>query len=198
MPGFFRRAAALSTLAALLALTGCASMTADRPTQTACRMSVSEDAYLGPTGVYRLVASANGQACAGAPIDIALRSDRGQDVWRFETTADVMFLSQEVMSLADMEEALREWVMPPAPGMTRTIDLPQWRSGRRAPGTGREEFPFYVAEGMTRTRYEALRRASLPMFCPVTGLESMLCVALDERKAGAPVVHEIGYQSFPG
>ncbi len=109
-----------------------------------------------------------------------------------------MFLSQDVQNRADMAEALTEWVAPPQVGMTRTIDLPKWRNGRSGPGTGREEFPFYPAEGMTRTRYEKLRARKLAMFCVVQGLESLVCIALDESPSGPPSVVTLGFQSFPG
>lgn len=163
-----------------------------------CRMAVAEDAYFGRTGVYVLEAAATGDRCEAGDIEISLKTRRGAPVWRFRTSADVMFLSQEVKNRADMAEALSEWVAPPSLGMTRTTDLPRWRSGRSGPGTGREEFPFYPAEGMTRARYEALRARSLPMFCPVQGLESLVCVALDESRAKGPEVVTLGFQSFPG
>lgn len=161
-------------------------------------MVYAQDAYYGREGAYVLQARSTGDACAKGPIDISLRTRRGAEVWRFETTADVMFLSQEVQNRADMAEALTEWVAPPVLGLTRTIDLPAWKSGRSGPGTGREEFPFYPAEGMTRARYEKLRKRSLPMFCPVQGIESLVCIALDENKPGKPIVETMGYQSFPG
>lgn len=198
-----------SSLAAMLA--GCTTMDA-RPgpgsgpgsgpgpvmRTDGCRMAVAEDAYHGRAGTYVLQAAATGDRCEGGPIEISLKTRRGAPVWRFQTSADVMFLSQDVKNRADMAEALEEWVAPPSLGLTRTIDLPSWRSGRSGPGTGREEFPFYPAEGITRARYEALRKRSLPMFCPVQGLESLVCLALDETGDKGPEVVTLGYQSFPG
>ncbi len=161
-------------------------------------MTVADDAYYGRESAYLLEASATGDVCAGGDIQISLRTRRGAELWRFQTSADVMFLSQDVRNRADMAEALTEWVAPPQVGMTRTIDLPKWRSGRSGPGTGREEFPFYPAEGMTRTRYEKLRARKLAMFCVVQGLESLVCIALDENPSGPPSVVTLGFQSFPG
>lgn len=191
-------------LGSVLALSGCVKpMAADdggAPPAIggACAVSVAEDAYLGHADRYQLEARSYGDVCPGAPIALRLVSASGVEIWRFETNADVMFLSQDVQNRADMTEALAEWVAPPMVGMTRTNDLPRWRSGRDYPGKGDEEFPFYGAEGLSRGDYEALRKASLPMVCPVQGMESMVCVAIDDRTPGSAKAIEMGFQMFPG
>ena len=90
-----------------------------------------------------------------------------------------------------MTASLKQWITRDD-RLQQTGALPEWKNGADGPEAG--EFPFYTNEGVKRDAYTQTRKANLPMFCYVAGMESEACLVL--TKDGTII--KIGSQSFPG
>jgi hypothetical protein len=75
--------------------------------------------------------------------------------------------------------------------MATTKALPEWKAKDDFPING--EFMFYVEEGIDRAAYDVIRKADLPMYCFVQGMESVACLVLQDGG-----LFKVGVQSFPG
>lgn len=176
-------------------------------TALGCAIRENELFYVDPNGrAVMAEATSRGAACLGAPLTLTLRAPTGEALYSDTVDGAQMFLTQDVRTPEQMRVALQEWIAPPAIGFTRTADLPRWRSGATGPDTEPNGFPFIPATGLSRSNYEALRRARRPMFCYVKGMESLECLALIPPRGAARSVREgyggrvvtLGRQIFPG
>ena len=138
-------------------------------------------------------AFASGVDCEKAWAVLAMRDASGEPAYSqvFAVPQNAALAGQT--SPAAMEKALKEWVDPSAGPFKTTGDLPEWKEGADFPLLG--EFAFYADEGIDRTAYEAIRALKAPIFCFVSGMESMTCLYLDKESG---MVVRIGAQSFPG
>ncbi len=97
-------------------------------------------------------------------------------------------------TVAETEAALKEWIDQSSSMFKTTADLPEWKDGADLPMSG--EFPFYVEEGLDRENYARIRKLAAPIFCTVSGMESVSCLYKDADSGG--LIFKVGAQSFPG
>lgn len=131
--------------------------------------------------------------CDNAAVSLALRDGQGRVYWSDSFASAQLFGFEDVINPDEMRESLREWITPPDT-FASTADLPRWRRGQATP-VRNGEFPFIPHQAINRRAYNRIRRADLPMFCYVQGLESVFCVALSGDETG---VIALGSQTFPG
>ena len=156
-----------------------------------CAASVDAQWSRPGSAMLSVNAATRGANCAEALATLTIRGPDGAPLY-FETypTAQVMVLAP-AQSPAAMQAALAEWLDQSNPMIKTSDDLPVWKATDEMPASG--EFPFYVAEGMGREQYNALRRRNVAVFCFVQGMESETCLALENNR-----LTKIGAQSFPG
>jgi hypothetical protein len=137
-------------------------------------------------------ASSQGARCDKAKIGLVLRGADGKVLLTFASTADTVMTFGEVKTKAAMKTTLASWLADGMKQMPTSDKLPDWKEKQDQPSDG--EFPFYVDQGVKRPAYLAIRKAKLPMFCFVQGMESLGCAVLGPDGA----VTKLGAQSFPG
>lgn len=145
-----------------------------------CSASASR-AWVGGTTAE---ASAQGPTCEKAVVTLVIRNKAGSPI--FMQAYDTAFLMNFTQAPATNAKAL---------GAT----LKDWISGDGFMTSADKlvldgEFPFTVDEGIDKAALAKYRKAKLPLFCYIQGMESGNCVVLD--KDG--VVVDLGVQSFPG
>lgn len=138
-------------------------------------------------------ALADGPSCAQAVVVLVIRNSKGDALWIASSkTSDIFTFTQAPPANATaMTASLKQWITRDD-RLQQTGALPEWKNGADGPEAG--EFPFYTNEGVTRADYTQTRKANLPMFCYVAGMESEACLVL--TKDGTII--KIGSQSFPG
>jgi hypothetical protein len=139
-------------------------------------------------------AFASGATCDKAVGVIVFRDAEGTaQVWEAYPTEQNAALTGRTTA-AETEAALKEWIDQSSSMFKTTADLPEWKDGTDIPMTG--EFPFYVEEGLDRENYARIRKLAAPIFCYVSGMESMSCLYKDSDSGG--LIFKVGAQSFPG
>jgi len=162
------------------------------PSQAASACDVSVGFAWAPSGQRPLRAEAvsHGPRCDKAVVVVTVRGADGTPLWVDARVAQFVMPFAGVKSMKAMKAALGEWIRQDHQ-LKSTASLPTWPPGAAQPASG--EFPFLPDEAVDRDYYEAARRARLPLFCYVQGMESMACVAL---KDGGMI--KLGVQLFPG
>ncbi len=161
-------------------LTVLVMMFAVTPAAAACSATAAR-AWVGGTTIE---AFAHGPSCAKAVVTLVIRNKVGNPL--FMQAHDTAFLMNFTLAPAANAKAL---------GTT----LKDWISGGGFMTSADKlvvdgEFPFMVDEGVDAATLAKYRKAKLPLFCYIQGMESGNCLVLD--KEGAVV--DIGVQSFPG
>jgi hypothetical protein len=144
----------------------------------------SASATRGWTNGVTIEAFASGPTCAQAVTTITLRNRSGAAIWtRAHIATDLLNFSQD----------------PTADGKVMTAKLKDWISGDgfmksvdRLVTEG--EFHFTPSEDIDKTTFEKYRKAKLPVFCYIQGMESGNCLAVGKEG----IIIELGIQSFPG
>jgi hypothetical protein len=132
-----------------------------------------------------------GSTCANATATLVIRDADGMPVWADAFVVAWNFMLRDATSADEMEHALQRWIDPAESSMHSTGALPAWAPEANNPG---EEFPFVPSQTYGyREDYESLRAEDLPLFCLVSGGESILCLV-----HGDGWIDEVGHQSFPG
>lgn len=137
-------------------------------------------------------ASSQGARCDTAKIALVLRGADGKVLLTFASTADKIMNFAGLKSKAEMKTTLASWLAQAMTTMPTSEKLPDWKEKQEQPSDG--EFPFTVDEGVKRPAYLAIRKARMPMFCFVQGMESLGCAVLAPNGA----LKKLGAQSFPG
>jgi hypothetical protein len=176
-------------LVAAAALLGACAQ--ERPTEKQAEAASCAAAAASVWRELRVEASSAGVDCESANAAIVLRNSAGEGLYSETFPAAQVLTLATARTQAGMQAALSEWIASSNHSMDTSGALPDWPQGADAPVSG--EFPFYPREGMTRDAYMNLRRANVPLFCFVQGMESMACLALE---GGA--VAKAGVQAFPG
>lgn len=130
--------------------------------------------------------------CSAATIDLVVRNGVDEVVWSASHTSSDLFGFDDIEDADSMGVALGDWLGDYADN-SNSSRLPVWPEGADRPDGG--EFPFYVAEGVSRNTYEELRTGDHPMICYIQGSESTLCLV---NQPGAGALINVGAQSFPG
>jgi hypothetical protein len=139
---------------------------------------------------FRAEAVSHGPSCDKAIVVVTVRGPDGKPLWVDARLAQFVMLFADVTNVRAMKTALGDWIRQG--GQLKTAaSLPSWPPGAQQPASG--EFPFLPDEAVDRDFYESARRAKLPLFCYVQGMESMACVVL---KDGG--MTKLGVQLFPG
>lgn len=162
------------------------------PAQAAAGCDVSVGSVWTPPGQRALRAEAvsHGPRCDKAIVVVTVRGADGTPLWVDARVGQFVMLFAGVKNTKAMKAALGEWILQNHQLKT-AASLPAWPPGASQPASG--EFPFMPDEAVDRDYYEAARRAKLPLFCYVQGMESMACVVL---KDGGMM--KLGVQLFPG
>ncbi|MEO6607969.1 MAG: hypothetical protein ABIN69_05825 [Aestuariivirga sp.] len=146
-------------------------------------------------GKSRIIADSLGPDCAHAVLVLTVRDVRGNAIWtNVHRSSDLMtFQNIPKLNAKTIVSELVNWIALDS-RMNTSANLPDWpqseKDGSLPPGA---EFPFRVSENLDRSAYLAVRKAGLPIFCFVSGMESQTCLVLDKGN-----VTEVGTQSFPG
>lgn len=144
------------------------------------------------SATYTVEAFSDGPTCEKAVSALVIRQADSVVVWQEAMVNEFVMDLAGKANAKELGEALKEWVSGGS-NIATTADLPEWKAGTDQPGAG-AEFPFYQEEGMDQASYEEARKAKLPVFCYVQGMESLACIVVDPA-GGA---YKIGAQSFPG
>ena len=177
---------AAAAVAALLAAP--AALAADR-----CNAAAAYDWASAGKGVT-VEAFASGATCDKTVAVFVIRDAEGTaQVWEAYPTEQNAALAGKTTA-AETEAALKAWIDQSTSIFKTTADLPEWKEGADAPVSG--EFPFYVEEGIDRENYTRIRKLAAPIFCYVSGMESMSCLYKDSDSGG--LIFKVGAQSFPG
>jgi hypothetical protein len=158
-----------------------------------CNAKASQVWAASASRELRIEALADGPYCTVAVVLLVIRNSKGEPLWIESSKADDIFTftQSNPTTVKAMTEALKEWIRKDD-RLLQSGTLPDWKEGSDAAGAS--EFPFYVDEGVTRDEYLNIRKAELPMYCHVAGMESEACVVL--KKDGT--IAKVGSQSFPG
>jgi hypothetical protein len=135
-------------------------------------------------------AVADGTTCTGAVAMLVIRGADGTPLWHQTYVAGQVMVLADQPDVASMKQALTDWTVQNT-SMATTKTLPEWKPADDFPING--EFVFYVEEGIDRAAYADVRKADLPMYCYVQGMESMACVVLQDGG-----LFKVGVQTFPG
>lgn len=152
-----------------------------------CEVSVEQD---WPDGLLAS-AFASGE-CGLASLDLVVRNGVDEVVWSASYQSGDLMGFDDIADPDAMRVAMEDWLGAYADASS-SDKLPEWPQGADQPDAG--EFPFYVAEGLSRQDYEDLRAGSYPMICYIQGRESTLCLV---RHPGVSALISVGAQSFPG
>jgi hypothetical protein len=138
----------------------------------------------------RAEAFSHGPSCDKAIVVLTVRGSDGKPLWVDARVGQFVMLFAGVKNVGAIKTALGDWIRQNHQLKT-AASLPSWPPGAQQPASG--EFPFLPDEAVDRDFYESARRAKLPLFCYVQGMESMACVVL---KDGG--MTKLGVQLFPG
>lgn len=189
----------LLALAAAVSVTACsgpsggssgdkASGEASLNNTAGCEATASSTWRSGNGSGLTVEARTLGQTCVNALAALIIRGPDGVLLWAEAYPAQDILTLRDANDLTSMQASLTDWI---GAEEKTTGELPEWPAGADAPSAG--EFPFYPDEGWDREAYSALREEGAPMVCHVQGLESLLCLALNNGG-----VSTIGVQTFPG
>ena len=166
--------------------------------QAACDVAQRETWQKSGALKLQVEAHAFGPHCRNPIVALAVFNAGGDAIWSTSRIAQhVALLGDEHTNQGrDMKNALGEWLknaFDTSPDTT--ADLPAWLKGADQPARPEgEEFGFFAGQDVDQTTYAAWRKDKLPIFCFVSGMESMACIIAD--KSGD--IHEIGGFTFPG
>lgn len=182
----------LSKSILVLVLATAVAVSSAAPSHAASGCDVSASSVWVPPGQrpLRTEAVSHGPRCDKAIVVVTVRSADGTPLWVDAHVGQFVMPFAGVRTTTAMKTALAEWIRQDHQLKT-AASLPPWPAGAEQPSSG--EFPFLPDEAVDREYYEAARRARLPLFCYVQGMESMSCVAL---KDGGML--KLGVQLFPG
>jgi hypothetical protein len=139
-------------------------------------------------GALDIEAVSFGVTCANAVAVLTIRQPQGAVLWTAAYPTALVATLKEAPDSAGMSKSLSQWLQS---GSQTSADLPEWSSGATSPVSG--EFPFYPDDSLDTAAYAALRERAAPMFCHVQGMESQLCLVLENG-----VISRAGVQTFPG
>ena len=132
----------------------------------------------------KIEASSTGPNCPQAVITISLRQGNGEALWTHSYIAKQLLNFSQINSsdTKAMAKTLGNWIS--GEGFMKTADALKLDG----------EFPFTSTEGVDAATLAQYRKAKLPLFCFIQGMESGNCLA--KNKDGNLI--ELGLQSFPG
>lgn len=166
-----------------------------------CNVNFSHNWQLGPKRIYKVDASSVGPDCKHAVALLVVRDSKGEVQYTYSgaTRDNGIFGSlaeKPVTDVNQMRVALGEWLKAGLSSKKNSMaKFIPWRKGAAGPAEDPpSEFPFTLESDVSRDTYEEWRKADLPVFCFVQGMESMRCLVAS--KDGAVI--ELGIQSFPG
>ncbi|MFO1032579.1 MAG: hypothetical protein U1E15_00200 [Hyphomicrobiales bacterium] len=146
----------------------------------------------------KLTASAVGASCASPVVVLSVLDAAGKPVW---TTARIgenvaLFADASARTPKALPGALKEWLTTGLSTSPKSSgDLPPWRAGQENPLQKKgEEFGYFAGSDMSESYYEEQRKAKLPVFCFVQGLESESCIMAGPNAS----ILEFGGRTFPG
>lgn len=136
-------------------------------------------------GVYAAEVRSRGDDCATATVSIALRGPTMRVLWRENFLTEDLAGFQAAVDARSMRSVLVRWITSGGSTRQTARQLPPWPNldARR----------FAVDEEINQAEYESVRRADVPIFCYVAGLDRRRCVALVDE--GRDVV-TMGFQLF--
>lgn len=141
--------------------------------------------------VFTATASTQGADCAHAVATLILRDPDGVTLYTEAMRADELAALAQADNAASMQVALAGWLAQINPTLNTTGDLPPWAPDANSPQTG--VFPFIPAQGIDRTKYDALRTHPVPLYCFTESMQSQTCLAWQNNE-----LDKIGAQTFPG
>jgi hypothetical protein len=126
-------------------------------------------------------ATSQGDTCQDAVITLVIRDKAGKPIWaRAHIAAQLLSFNQDpAVDAKAMIGKLSGWIS--GEGFMQSADRL----------TLKGEFPFTPEDKAMMAKY---RKAKLPIFCYIQGMESGNCLGVDKASA----VVELGIQSFPG
>lgn len=148
------------------------------------------EAWKAGGAAFTVDAFADGPTCELAVATIVIRGADGVPLWSEAYPASQVMVLAGQPDVSTMQQALFDWTLQDGSKPT-SKSLPEWKAGADMPVLG--DFPFYLEEGIDRDAYAAIRKADLPMYCYIQGMESMACLVLQDGG-----LTKVGAQSFPG
>lgn len=139
---------------------------------------------------FTITASTQGE-CGSNDLHLNIQNAAGTQIWADHHAPSDLFDFEGITSPEDMRSALKNWIT--FDDTTSTAMLPPWHPDQAEPEFS--DFPFFAAEGVSRSFYTMARALDLPMACYIQGLESTFCLFQMPDEA---LLEPIGYQSFPG
>ncbi len=130
----------------------------------------------------KIEASSAGPNCSQAVVTISLRNGNGEALWTHSYIAQQLLNFSQINSSNTKAKALVSWIS--GGGFMKSADALKLDG----------EFPFTPSEGIDAATLAQYRKAKLPLFCYIQGMESGNCLA--KNKDGNLI--ELGLQSFPG
>ena len=132
----------------------------------------------------QIEASASGSNCSQAVVTINLRKGNGEALWAHSYIAKQLLNFAQINSsdTKAMTKALVSWIS--GEGFMKSADALKLDG----------EFPFTPTESIDAASLAQYRKARLPLFCFIQGMESGNCLA--KNKYGNLI--ELGVQRFPG
>jgi hypothetical protein len=188
LPGLLIRSAAVFGLLLLTHATGFAG----------CQHSVTSPWKSAGASGLTLQATSFGEVCGKTAVVLTVADKDGHVIWSTSRLAEYVsiFAADGPVTEGDVKKALAEWIDIGQQGaLTRTGKLPDWPAGAEAPRLDNEEgFGFVAGEDVSRAFYLEQRKADVPLFCFVQGMESESCIIFTKDKA----VLDFGGTRFPG
>ena len=125
-----------------------------------------------------------GPNCSQAAVTISLRKGNGAAVWTHSYIAKQLLNFAQINSSGTkaMAKTLGDWIS--GEGFMKSADALKLDG----------EFPFAPSEDIDAATLAQYRKAKLPIFCCIQGMESGNCLA----KNSDGTLIELGIQSFPG
>ncbi len=129
-------------------------------------------------------AFAQGPTCEKAVVTLVIRNKEGDPLFThaYDTANLMNFTQPPAVNAKALGATLKDWI---SGGGFMTAAHKLVVDG---------EFPFTVDEGVDAATFAKYRKAKLPLFCYIQGMESGNCLVLDRDGA----VVDVGVQSFPG
>jgi hypothetical protein len=137
-----------------------------------------------------ITASAEGERCADAAVQLAVTNAAGEALWSVETTYHAMRTGGDPLEDApdvareDVQAFLASWADATS---LRTSALAPWREGAEAPGDGRLH-----TTPMDRTAYEVMRASDAPAMCVAVSVARSECFVFDAASGEAVLVLATG------
>ena len=166
-----------------------------------CNATLSQNWKLGAKRIFTVDASSVGPDCRHAVALLVVRDSKGEVQYTYSsaTRDNGVFgalAEKPATDIKQMRVALNGWLKAGLSSNKNSMaKFIPWKKGTAGPAEEPpSEFPFTVDSDVSRDTYEEWRKADLPVFCFVQGMESMRCLVVGKDNA----VSELGIQSFPG